>query len=115
MTNPEPVLDYAHTTPPQPAMPFSVGALIAGIVLPSGYAVAALYVVGLVTSQRSAMEAFYSLDFEVLAAAAVFPALVWAIHRRRRSRGFLLGVAIGLAALPLLGAVAFMIDFVYGT
>ena len=70
-----------------------------------------LFVVGFVTAKRSAVEAFYSLDPEILVAFAVFPVLVWMVNRRMRSRDCLRGVVIGVVSVPVLAMIAVGISF----
>jgi hypothetical protein len=90
---------------------FSFKAFFAGALLPYGYVLAAFIVIGLLTPRRSPIEAFYSLEPQVLVAIALFPALVWLIWWRTPERGFLAGVLTGTFALPVLAIIAIGISF----
>jgi hypothetical protein len=111
-TNPPAVVPYAsgRLSP----RPFRVRALVAGLFLPYVYAAVALVIAGAFTSHRSAFEAFYSLDPAILVLLAAFPLLVWLIQRCQQSRGFIVGVVIGVASFPVLAMIAVGISFSRG-
>jgi len=108
---PPPILPYA---PDPHCPPLNIPALIAGLITPYLYAIVAMSLIGLATARRSAFEAFYAFDPPVLVALAAFPLLVWLIHRRTNRRGFLLGVMIGVASIPVLALIAVGISFGHG-